>query len=262
MKKQSKLLRRLLVLIMAAALMLPSVPAFASAAEKQEGYYDELYGVMTVVNCKSWTSLRKKPDTSSERLEKVPLGAVVTNCWYENEKYTYCEYEGVSGYILSKNLALVSGPEGKELPVRNYQGNMEIVNCSSYASLRKKADTKSDLVVKIPLGSIVTNVFSVDDKFSWCIFDGQEGYVLNSNLAWVSGGLEGLIPEEDWIGDCVIINCSSYASLRKDPDTSSDRLAKVPLGETVTDCYYVDDKFACCTYEGQTGYILISNLGQ
>ena len=217
---------------------------------------------MQVVNCKSWTSLRKKPETGSERLARVPLNAVVTNCWYESDKYTYCEYEGVGGYILSKNLSLVCGPEGKEYPVRSYQGNMEIVNCSSYASLRKKADTKSDLIAKIPLGSIVTNAFIVDDKFSWCYFGEDSGYILNSNLEWVSGGMEGLIPEEDWLGDCVIINCSSYASLRKEPNTSSERLEKVPLGETVTDCYFVDETFACCTYNGQTGYILIKNLGQ
>ena len=38
-------------------------------------------------------------------------------------------------------------------------------------------------------------------------------------------------------------------------------LAKVPLGDMVTDCYYVDDRWACVTWNGTVGYILVDNLG-
>ena len=91
-----------------------------------------------------------------------------------------------------------------------------------------------------------------------------EGYILNDNLSWVSGGNSTgtQIPAEDWLGDCVIINCLTYASLREYPDTRANRLARVPLGSIVTDCYFVDDRWACCTWNGITGYILTENLGQ
>ena len=242
-----------------------SVSAPVHAQTQYYDYYDEfadLIGSMEVVNCSSWTSLRKYPDTSSARLAKVPVGAVVTNCYYENEKYTYCEYDGWAGYILSSNLAFIRGPVGYEYPDRDYLGNYEIVNCTSYATLRAYPDTRAESLYRVPLGSIVTNVYYEDDKFSYCMYGDVEGYILNRNLSWVSGGNYGQIPEEDWLGTCYIINCSSYASLREYPDTGSARLAKVPLGDKVTDCYFVDDRFACCTWKGITGYILIKNLGQ
>ena len=223
--------------------------------------FEDLIGTMEVV-CTSWTSLRKKPNTQSARLARVPAGSLVTNCYYENEKYTYCEYDGQAGYILNTNLAFVCGPAGYEYPDRDYLGNFQVVNCSSYATMRQYPDTKSASVARIPLNAIVTNVYYEDDRFSYCMYGELEGYILNKNLAWLSGGTYGQIPEEDWLGNCIIINCASYASLREYPDTGSMRLAKVPLGDVVTDCYFVDDKFACCTWEGITGYILIKNLGQ
>ena len=261
MKKFRTFLCAVLMLAMTAGTVFSSaLPARAYAVSKEEEFKD-LIGTMEVV-CKSWTSLRKKPNTSSERLARVPAGSIVTNCYYENEKYTYVEFEGQAGYILSTNLAFVCGPKGHEYADRDYLGNYEIINCSSYTTLRAKPNTKSDSVARIPLGAIVTNVYYEDEKFSYCMYGELEGYILNKNLGWISGGTYGQIPEEDWLGDCVIINCASYASLREAPETGSKRLAKVPLGATVTDCYFVDDKYACCTYEGVTGYILIKNLGQ
>ena len=135
-------------------------------------------------------------------------------------------------------------------------GAMEIVNCQSYASLRAYPDTSSTRLARVPLGSIVTNVFYEDERFCYCVFGDQEGFILTDNLEWVSGGANA-----DYLGDCVIVNCASYASLRELPDTSSKRLARVPLGATVYDCYIVDDRFASCTYDGITGYILLTNLG-
>ena len=53
-----------------------------------------------------------------------------------------------------------------------------------------------------------------------------------------------------------VVNCEEWVSLRKSPSTSAERLMKVPLDATVTDCEWVDGKFTRCTYEGVTGYIL------
>lgn len=57
-----------------------------------------------VVGCDEWVSLREKPDSTSVRLTKVPLDALVTNCVDHNKEYTYCEYEGLHGFILTKYL--------------------------------------------------------------------------------------------------------------------------------------------------------------
>ena len=255
-----KKLRTLCCAVLALALL------FAVGAARAEAYsygtsYDYLIGAMEVVNCQSWTSLRAYPDSYSTRLLKVPLGAVVTNCYYQDDKFTYCEYNGVGGYILTNNLSFIYGPVGYEYPEQDYLGNMQIVNCQSYASLRNYPDTSADLLVRVPLGDIVTNVFYHDDRFSYCIYNGIEGYILNRNLSWVSGGTNAQAYDSTWIGDAWIVNCGSWASLRELPDTSAYRLAKVPLGDMVTDAYYVNDRFACVTWNGIVGYILVDNLG-
>ena len=86
----------------------------------------------------------------------------------------------------------------------------------------------------------------------------QEGY----DNGYISGYDSGYdYGYSSRIGNAVIVNCLSYASLRQMPDTRSVRLARVPLGAVVTNCYVVDDRFAYCEYGGLAGYILLDNLG-
>ena len=53
-----------------------------------------------------------------------------------------------------------------------------------------------------------------------------------------------------------VINCSEWVSLRKDPDSDSVRLLKVPLGAVVEDCTQDADGFIRCSYNGFYGFIL------
>ena len=239
----------------------------AQAAQYNYNYadYTNLLGSMEVVNVKNFTWLKDGTGAFARKLCKVPVGAVVTNCYYYDGKHTYCEYDGMAGYLPSGNLSFICGPVGYEYPDSAYLGNYQIVNCASYAVLRAYPDTGSQQLLRIPLGSIVTNVYYQDDRFSYCVYGNMDGYILNSNLSWVSGGSGGngygAQAYGDYIGTARIVNCISYASLRAYPSTGSTRLAKVPLGAYVTNCSIVDDRFAYCEYGGQAGYILIDNLG-
>ncbi|MBR5257685.1 MAG: hypothetical protein IKV51_01920, partial [Clostridia bacterium] len=58
--------------------------------------------MVTVVN--EWASLRKSPSTSSERLIKVPLYAIVTSCTGPVDGFVRCTYKGKTGSILAKYL--------------------------------------------------------------------------------------------------------------------------------------------------------------
>ena len=255
-----KHLRRALSLVVILTLCLGALSA--QAAPYYGADYSNLIGAMEIVNCQSWTSLRARPDSFSTRLDKVPVGAVVYNCCYYDDKYTYCVYDGIEGYILNSNLSFIYGPVGYAYPEESYLGNMQIVNCQSYAVLRDYPNTRAGQVARVPLGDIVTNVFAHDDRFCYCMYGNLEGYILIDNLEYLSGAGSGsTVYAGDWIGDCYIVNCISYASLRELPSTSAYRLAKVPYGSLVTDCYYVDDRFACCTWNGMVGYILLDNLG-
>ncbi len=67
---------------------------------------------MRVVRCSEYVSLRETRSTSSKRLAKVPLGALVLSIpesGYANG-FTECVYHGFTGYILSEYLAPAGTP--------------------------------------------------------------------------------------------------------------------------------------------------------
>ena len=66
-------------------------------------------GNQMVVNCTEWVSLWDLPGEGAKRLAKVPLGAIVTNVYYENDRFCYCLYGDLEGFILTDNLQWVSG---------------------------------------------------------------------------------------------------------------------------------------------------------
>ena len=59
---------------------------------------------MQVVNCQEWVSLREDPDVNSARLDIVPLGTVLQNCWKVSEDFYYVEFNGLGGYVLGDYL--------------------------------------------------------------------------------------------------------------------------------------------------------------
>ena len=81
------------------ALCLPAIGFCASSIMKVEG-------------CEEWVSLRKEPSAYATRMKRIPLGALVTDCRYANSDYTYCVYDNMGGYVMTKYLA-----ETSETPV-------------------------------------------------------------------------------------------------------------------------------------------------
>ena len=61
--------------------------------------------VMKVEGCEEWVSLRKEPSPYATRMKRIPLGELVTDCRYANSDYTYCVYDGLGGYVMTKYLA-------------------------------------------------------------------------------------------------------------------------------------------------------------
>ena len=88
-------------------------------------------GMLRIVNCQDWVSLRSAPSTQAERLAQVPLGALVTGeCDYYSD-FSYCSYGGVSGYILNQYLeapALAAQVDGRTIIAeRSYAGSGEVM---------------------------------------------------------------------------------------------------------------------------------------
>lgn len=115
---------------------------------------------------------------------------------------------------------------------------------------------------------IYVNVKWRQDGYAMAYENGTYGYVDASYIDW--DWLKSkpfypstpLYPDErssnwqwDYIGDCYVVNCNEWVSLREHADTSSFRLAKVPLGARVSDCYDTAFDFYLCEYRGEIGFI-------
>ncbi|MBR0367920.1 MAG: hypothetical protein IJH86_05945 [Clostridia bacterium] len=94
---------------------------------------------MVVVNCNEWVSLRKGPSASSERLMKVPLYEIVTDCqWAEND-FVRCTYGGMTGYVQGKYLEPLEPNEPETLlDVQLPQYGMEVMALRQYDGATEK----------------------------------------------------------------------------------------------------------------------------
>ena len=61
-------------------------------------------GNLVVVNCEEWVSLRAQPSTKSERMTKVPLHALVKDCYLAGDGFVFCTYNNMQGFILEEYL--------------------------------------------------------------------------------------------------------------------------------------------------------------
>lgn len=64
----------------------------------------------------------------------------------------------------------------------DYIGNMEVVNCKEWVSLREEPSTRSPRLTKVSLGAIVSSCRRVDDEWVHCQYDGHAGYILAEYL--------------------------------------------------------------------------------
>lgn len=142
----------------------------------------------------------------------------------------------------------------------DYAGDMIVVNCDEWISLRSAPDTDAARVAKVPLGATLTDciISNENTAFMYGCYNGQWGYALREYLTTVGTAMPAF--EEVYVGDMTVVDCDEWVSLRNAPSSASPRILKVPLGAKVTDCLIVSDEFAYCWYNGYSGYIMTKYL--
>jgi len=144
-------MRRIALLL--AALLALAVPAMAEPT---------YIGTMMVDNCEEWVSLREGPGTDRARLAKVPLYGIVTDAERDPSygDFTYVNYDGQYGYILSRYLVPWADPEPENGMVldatvrghhitatRTFEGDGEIleVACDDVWTYTTRSTTSTEL---------------------------------------------------------------------------------------------------------------------
>ena len=93
------------------------------------GKYTAVSGTMEVVRCADWVSLREKASSSSARLARVPLGTRLEDCVRVSDRFVYCCYRGVWGYVDIEYLEPIAmtGTEFDSLPAIPTRAEFESV---------------------------------------------------------------------------------------------------------------------------------------
>lgn len=134
-------------------------------------------GKMTIVNCKEFVTLRKSPSTSAATVTKVAKGQKV-DAYYYNGTFCRCYYNGLEGYILSKYLGDYDSYSESS---GDYLGEMTIVNCNDWVTLRSAPSTKASTVTRINWGETV-EAYYYNSQFAECYYMGLHGYILRKYL--------------------------------------------------------------------------------
>ena len=175
-------MKRVVCLFMALCMMLP---AFASCANADTVTFVDpgtYLGTMCVFNCDEWVSLRAQPDTQSERLAKVPLGAVVYNCYMQDDRFIYAEYEDLCGFILADYLS-------EEMPDIEpvYYGSMKVVRTPDWVEMYDYPGFESLVLQRIPLDAVVSDCREENEEYIWGCYNDQYGYISSHNLEIIEG---------------------------------------------------------------------------
>lgn len=116
----------------------------------------------SIKNVNNWASLRSTSSTQSDRLAKVPLGAVVFTTGQKifsgGLTWLSVDYNGLNGWIPTKFLRKGGDFAGKK-PVKPGSaypvGEYRIVNVDNWASMRSQANRSAGRIRKVPRGQIV-----------------------------------------------------------------------------------------------------------
>ena len=152
-------MKRFIALLLTLYMALASLPAMASM---------DYLGDMEVVECKEWVSLRELPSTSSKRLMKVYLGAVVNNCQQFGDDWIYAEYDGKGGYILAKYLR----PFTEEIIPLTMMINIVPERAPFYAEL-----DSTEPIGNIPANTIVRNCRIMDNNRVYVEWGSHCGFI-------------------------------------------------------------------------------------
>ena len=105
-------------------------------------------------------------------------------------------------------------------------------------------------------------VTELTGEFAGVYYDGMFGYVLRDYLASSPPYMGEDDLREDpgyYLGEMYVANCEEWISLYDDADTTSARLARIPLGTRLS-AYQVDTRFAIVDYNDIIGFVLLEYL--
>ena len=126
-----------------------------------------------------------------------------------------------------------------------YIGNMEVVNCREWVSLREAPSTSAKRLVKVSLGAIVSNCRQVNNAWIYAEYDGYSGYIL----------AEYLEPSDGRVTFCALMvtildGAPFYATI-----DSTEPIDCIPANTIVRNCHVMDGDRVYVEWGSRCGFI-------
>lgn len=131
------------------------------------------------------------------------------------------------------------------LAENEYYGNMEVVNCNEWVSLRERPSTAAKRLVKVSLGAVVSNCQQFDSEWIYAEYDGHGGYILAEYLEPSDGRLTF---------NAMMITIADGAPFYATID-SEEAIDFIPSNTIVRNCHIMDNNRVCVEWGGRWGFI-------
>ena len=208
-------------------------------------------------------NLRANPDTSAEILDELADGTEVT-VTLANGDWSFIEYNGVQGYVLSDYITTAAGTEsaGKADSIYTTEG---------FAYVYCRPDKSSPKIGYIIVGKDLM-AYSSENDFTYVRYGtdfAEEGWVKTELLASVAGvnmddaAVEELTDDDtaDTVTYAHIIDDIKSAKMYKEMDEDSGMLKRIAKGTKVTVLEANEEsEWVKVKYDGKTGYVKDSEL--
>ena len=127
----------------------------------------------------------------------------------------------------------------------DYIGDMEVINCNEWVSLRETPNASSKRLVKVSLGAIVSNCELIDDEWIYAEYDGYSGYIL----------AEYLTPAENRLTfNVMMVTMVDGAPFYTTID-AEEPVDTIPESAIVRNCSIMDNNRIYVEWNGRCGFI-------
>ncbi len=237
-----KILPFLMALLLAACMLLPA------AAE-------EIIYTATVTKA---MTIREKKSTSAKKLGSVEAGEFI-NVLDFGKDWTKIEKDGVTGYVLSKNVEDLAAAAGyNDEAAAQYLGTAD-----KELTLRAEKSKSAQRLSMVAQGETVY-ILELGETWHHAVRQGVEGYVLASAVSGLKPAHEGIELPEEFIPAppfqaVYTATADINLSIRKERDSNSRLLGTVYQNEEVS-VMETDGEWAHVRKDGAEGYVLAGHL--
>lgn len=203
-------------------------------------------------------TIRQKKSTSAQKLGSVEANELISVIEYGSE-WTMVEKDGVTGYVLSKNVVDLALAEGyNDLAQAKYTGVAD-----KELTIRAKMSKSAQRMQLLEAGETVY-VLELGQEWHRVVKNGVEGYVLSGAVSSLTPAHEGIVLPEEFEEPAPFeavysAQAQINLSIRKEADKDSKLMGTAYKGEWL-DVMSIDGDWAYVRHGDAEGFLLAEHL--